>query len=1110
VATIPAATLASLKQLSARRSVTPFMMLLACAKLLLARYTGQQDIAIGAPIANRTRFATEHLIGTLVNTLVMRTNLEGDPTFGELLNRVRDTALEAYAHQDLPFERLVEEFSGNRDGAYSPLVQVLFNVPNAPMGEVLFDDLEWDVFDFDHGSAQFDLSLSVGTEHFGRVYLRYSTDLFESATAQRMLAHYLGLIEQVVADPDKPISSYGVLTDAERRLIIHDWNRTAAPYPADNRADELIEAQAQRAPDAVAVSMGADRLTYAKLDARANQLAHFLRRRGVERGSLVGICVERSPLMVVAVLAVMKAGATYVPLDPTFPGNRLRMMALDAGLALILSQRHILRALPDFPGERICLTDAAREIGAQPLNTVAIRSMPEDLAYVLYTSGSSGKPKGVEIPHRALTNFLWSMRTAPGCSEGDTLLAVTTLSFDISGLELLLPLIVGGRIELASRGEVSDARLLRERIEACHPTIMQATPATWRMLLDAGWGGSPTLKILCGGEALQRDLADALLARCAALWNMYGPTETTIWSTLERIEPAGEISIGRPIANTVVHILDAHLEPVPIGVAGELYIGGDGVARGYRHLTELTAERFLPNPFVGTASGKLYRTGDVARYLADGRIVHLGRSDFQVKIRGFRVEPDEVEAALARHPAVSQVVVAARNDRTDVKQLVAYLVPRRGLRPSTEELRAFLSRDLPAYMVPSSFVFLEQLPLTANNKIDVKALPDPATMPVTPAGPEAEPRGQFEVQLTALWQQVLGRGLIGVHENFFDIGGHSLKAVQLFAYLEQVLGRQLPLATLFEAPTIAQLARLLTESGWEPSTSSLVAIQPAGSAAPVFAVPGVGGNVLVYAPLAKLLGNDQPFYGLQARGLYGLAKPFRSVVEAATHYVRDIRSVRPAGPYIIAGACTGGLFAYEIAQQLTSAGERVVLVIIESWHPSAYRRRKMTLRVPLPIVYLWSKLVSFGAALAARPLREWPALFGNKALRIGALLSTDREETFASQDFHSQMVVEATLQAVATYETRPYRGGLLNLVAGGRKLAVGLIDTRRVWEQFARGPNATVVTAAEDSGRMFVSPHIEQTAALIAQYVAKEFAHAEAVTAQTPGIAADARAAARS
>jgi thioesterase domain-containing protein/acyl carrier protein len=709
------------------------------------------------------------------------------------------------------------------------------------------------------------------------------------------------------------------------------------------------------------------------------------------------------------------------------------------------------------------------------------------LAYILYTSGSTGQPKGVEISQRALVNFLCSMRQSPGCSAQDVMVSVTTLSFDIAGLELYVPLLVGARVEIVSRAVAMDGRQLRALCEAVQPTMMQATPATWRMLIEAGWLGSDRLTVLCGGEALPQDLVGALLDRSVALWNMYGPTETTIWSTIEKIQRADqEISIGRPIANTDIYILDQFLQPVPVGVSGELYIGGHGVARGYRGRAELTKERFVPHPFSTEPDAKLYRTGDVARYRPDGRIVHLGRVDHQVKIRGFRVELGEIEAVLSRHPAARQVVVTTREDQQGFKQLAAYLVCKDGPVPSPTELRACVRLELPDYMTPSFFVFLESMPLTANNKVDLRALPAPAPS-LSDGQAQVGPRDRMEVQLTLLWRQVLEVPKIGIHDNFFDLGGHSLKAAQLFFLLEQVFGRRLPLATLFQAPTIAGLASVLSREQWVPPWQSLVAIQPSGTAIPIFMVPGVGGNVLVFAQLAKLLGLDQPFYGLQARGLDGKETPFTSVPEMARHYIAEIRTVRPHGPYIVLGICTGGLIAYEMAQQLLEQGETASLVMMDTWHPSSYRphRYQWSMKFLLFLFIVWRTLGNIHVLLRMS-VKDWLPFIQRKSERLLSFLRNRAGEDDLFVEFQVERVSHSTRQAVARYAMRKYPGRILNVVASKRNVAETVTDTRHAWEQLGGKGSQTVQVAARDSGLLLTSPHVGEVSGHLQAFLAGE------------------------
>lgn len=1072
---LPTSLIERLKQFSAEHNATVFMTLLACFQILLRRYSGQTDVAVGSPIANRTQSAVESIIGSFVNTLVLRTDLSGDPTFIELMARVRETALEAYANQDFPFDKLVEMMHSSRDQSSAPVVQVLFNVPNAPIGEINVQGLSWVPFEVETQAAQFDLSLTIETEFSRRAYLTFNTNLFEPQTAERMLGQYKLLLQSALANPQRKLSELPTLTAPEQQQMLQDWNRTQREYPQSECFPQLFEAQVKRTPDAVALSMGSKALRYGELNAKANQLAGYLRTLGAKPGVTVGISLDRSLEMVIALLAVLKTGAAYVPLDPEFPRDRLRYMAKNASLAVVLTSASLAARFDAQVCRLLCLDREEDRIAQEADHDLGPIATPQDLAYILYTSGSTGQPKGVEIPHRALVNFLSSIQQDPGCTAHDVMLSVTTISFDIFGLELYVPLLAGARVEIASRAVAMDGRQLRDLCETVHPTIMQATPATWRMLVEVGWRGSSRLTVLCGGEALPPDLAASLLERCGALWNMYGPTETTIWSTIERIERTDrEITIGKPIANTDVYILDQFLQPAPIGVSGELYIGGHGLARGYRERPDLTAERFIPHPFSPEPLARLYRTGDLARYRPDGRIVHLGRSDHQVKIRGYRIELGEIETALSRHQAVRQAAVIAREDRQGAKQLVAYLVCQEGSAPSQQELRLFLRSEIPDYMVPSIFVFLKAMPLTANNKVDRKALPS-AVSSVSDELVHSGPRDQAEVQLTALWRQVLEVPQIGIHDNFFDLGGHSLKAAHLFFLLEHVYGRRLPLATLFQAPTIAELASVLSQENWTPPWQSLVAIQPNGAAVPIFMVPGVGGNVLVFAQLAKLLGPNQPSYGLQARGLDGKEAPFTSVPEMARHYVAQIRRFRPNGPYTVLGSCTGGLIAYEMAQQLVGQGQAVTLVVMDTWHPSTYRphRYRLPMTFGLPLFLLW-RIMRTIPRLVRFPVKDRVSFLQRKCKKLMSLSQPNAAKDELFVEFQVERVTRATLQAVARYDVRKYPGHILNIVASKRYVAQSVTDTRHVWPDFGGEGSKTVQVAAINSGQLLVTPHVEE------------------------------------
>ena len=768
--------------------LTPFMIMLAGFSALLHRYSAQNDIAIGTPISGRTNQLFEGVVGCFLNMLVLRTDLSGDPGFGELLRRVRSVALDAYDHADVPFEKLVADLQPRRDTSRSPLFQVALSFQSAPKAV----EMPVDVVSTASGGTLFDLTLFV-TEIAGQLTLtaEYNVDLFDRSTIARMLGHLETLLRVALEEPSRRLSELPVLTAAERTQLA-DWNATDARFDGPSTVHAMIADQAARTPDAVAVTDGAESLTYRELDRRSNQLARHLRELGVAAEAPVGICVDRSVGMFVGLLGILKAGAAYVPLDPAYPIERLALMLDDAGVEIVVSQARLLDRLPSRERRVVCLDRDWPAIARQDDGLLDVAVAGESLAYVIYTSGSTGRPKGVQVPHRAVVNFLNTMACAPGVSAGDVLVAVTTLSFDIAGLELYLPLTRGAQVVVAAGEQVTDGRELRTLLSSSGATAMQATPATWRLLLEAGWTG-PGVKMMCGGEALPRDLATELLDK-GELWNLYGPTETTIWSCAEHVRAESTVSIGRPIANTQVYVLDARFSPLPAGVPGELYIAGDGVARGYRGRPDLTAERFVPNPF-GRAGDRMYRTGDLARYLPDGRLECLGRLDHQVKVRGFRIELGEVEAVLAAHDRVREVVVVADELSPGDRRLVAYIVCRGGGSVTASDLRRFARVRLPDYMVPSFFVMLERIPLLPNGKVDRRSLPGP--FQAAGGVQRTPPRTPTERRIADIWQRVLGVAAVSVEDNFFDIGGHSLLSMRVVAAIEQELGCRLSPRVMF-------------------------------------------------------------------------------------------------------------------------------------------------------------------------------------------------------------------------------------------------------------------------------------------------------------------------
>jgi aspartate racemase len=932
-----------IKALSRAEGATPFMTLLAAFHTLLHRYTGQDDIVVGSPIAGRTRVETEGLISFFVNTLVMRGDLSGDPPFRELLRRVRDAALGAYAHQDVPFEKLVEDLHPSRDTSRSPLFQVMFVLQNTPPSAFTLPGLTATPIDVDPGTAKFDLSLYLdGRSEALSANLEYNTDLFLPATITRMLEHFRTLLEAIVADPGRRLSELPIMSEAERQQILVEWNDTRADYPRERCIHELFEAQAARTPEAVALASPAGSMTYLELDRRANQLARYLQSLGVGPETPVGICIERSPDMVVGLLGILKAGGAYLPLDPTLPAERLGFLLSDARPAVVVTRELLLGVLPSSQTRVACLDRDREAIAAMDASAPASGTSADGLAYVIYTSGSTGTPKGVQGLHRGAVNrFAWMWKAYP-FTPRDVSCHKTSLSFVDSVWELFGPLLAGVKVVLIPDEVLLESSRLVETLAAHRVTRIVLVPSLLRTLLDAEPDLGRRLPDLeqwtCSGEGLSSDLADrfhkAMPQR--TLLNIYGSSEVSADSTAYEVGTGllpASVPIGRPIANTRIYLLDKFRQPVPIGVPGELHVGGDGLARGYLERPELTAEKFIPDPFGSEPGARLYRTGDVARYLPDGDLEYLGRVDHQVKVRGFRVELGEIEAVLGQHPAVRECVVATQRDGAAEPRIVAYVVPGDAGAPAAAELRDFMRQKLPGYMVPSGFVTLEHLPLTPTGKVDRLALPAHRQTGQDASRGFVGPRDAVEAQLIGVWEKVLGVHPIGIGDNFFDLGGHSLLGVRLFARMEKVFGRRLLLSTLFQAPTVEQMADVLRQ-GWSPPWTLLVPIRPSGSRTPFFVVPSHAGDSLDFGQLSRYLDPDQPLYGFQARGLDGKELPHDRIEEMAAAYLEEVRMIQPSSPYFLGGYCFGGKVAFEMARQLQAKGEDIAfLVLFDSYGP---------------------------------------------------------------------------------------------------------------------------------------------------------------------------------
>jgi len=808
------------KSLTQTEGVTLFMTLLAAFKVLLLRYTGQQDMLVGTPIANRNRTEVEGLIGLFINTLVLRTDMSGDPSFRELLGRVKEVAFGAYGNQDVPFEKLVEQLQPERDLSRTPLFQVMFVMQNNPMPGLKLGNVTMSPMIIEGETSKFDLTLSIMEEADGNMsgWLEYNTDLFDRPMIGSLIEHYNTLLRGIIANPDEKISCLPILPAAERQRLLVEFNDTAAKYPLDKCVHQLFEAEVERAPDALAVIFEGEKLTYGELNNKANRIARRLQALGVGPESLVGISMERSLEMAVAIFGIFKAGGAYVPLDPAYPKDRLAFMAADAGLKVVLTHSRILQELPDIKVTTLCVDKELETSGESDSPVSGDRQQVENIAYVIYTSGSTGKPKGVMTPHEAVTNMILWMQATYEMTPADRLLQKTALSFDPSVWEFFWPLVTGATLVMARPYAEKDGDYMVKTLQEQKVTVLQLVPSLLKLLVEQeGFENCRDLRyVFCGGEALPAAVCERFLERLphARLTNVYGPTETTMhvttWEcrkdTLERIVP-----IGRPVGNTQAYVLDQRMQPVPIGVPGELCIGGVQVARGYLNRPELTAERFIADPFSKQQGRKLYRTGDLTRFRPDGGIEFLGRIDHQVKIRGYRVELGEIESVLREHSTVADVIVMAREDVPGDKRLIAYVQRKPDQPLKSSDLHKHLVAKLPDYMVPSAFVLLDKMPLLSNGKVDREALPAPEYSRQALEEEYVAPRNEVEEALAKIFAEVLGVEKIGINDNFFLLGGHSLLATQVLTRLRETLQSDVPLRRIFEEPTVAGMATAVEE-----------------------------------------------------------------------------------------------------------------------------------------------------------------------------------------------------------------------------------------------------------------------------------------------------------
>jgi surfactin family lipopeptide synthetase A len=932
-----------LRGYSRSHGLTPFMAMLSAYFVLLHRYSGQADLLVGTPVAARTRAETRKAVGFYANTLVLRAHLNEQISMPDLLKQVKRLTLEAIENQGVPFEKLVEEMHPERNSSHAPVFQTMFVFQTTPFAKTMFQGFKADPMLIDSGMTKFDITLSVSD--FNSAFdcaVEYSTELYDESTIATMMRHYQTLLSSMIDMPEAAIFELPMLDAVEIQRQLVEWNRTKSSKSSARCAHTIFEEQAMRYPDAPAIFFEDSVLTYSDLNLRSNRLARCLQSKGIGVESLVGIILDRSPEFIIALLAVLKAGAAYLPLDPDYPAERLSFMMGDAQpTALITTANYASRFTLD--SERLVIVEQTdtREYDESNLNT---NVEPANLAYVIYTSGSTGQPKGTLLEHKGLSNLIDVMCDAFGGGPGRRILQFCSISFDASVWEIFMALGTGGALVVAPGDVLASGPSLVRLLAEKEVTTLSIPPSVLRAIPYANLPKLDTL--ITGGEACTLELVKTW-GKGRRFFNCYGPTETTVCATMHECDPASVHSppIGHPVANTTAYILDKNLRVLPVGAAGELCVGGTQVARGYLDRPELTASRFVRDPF-RPDGGTIYRTGDLARYRQDGLIEFLGRADRQVKIRGFRIELGEVEQTISTHPAVKDAVVHVLNGRTEDKRLVAYIVPRPQFVPG--ELSEYLRGKLPSHMVPSSFVELDALPLTSNGKVDRTLLPEPCL--AAPATNRIAPRNAVESEIAAIWKEVLEIDEIGVLDNFFEIGGHSLLAMRLLSRLHEAFGIEVPLRRFFEMPTIEGVEKIIAQTrgngkvngtpashaaddslvNTEPAKhlQSLVPIQPRGDRTPLFLAAPAGGVVFPYYHLAPNLGDSQPLYALQDPGLDEHHVQFETVEELAAHYVSAMKTIQPDGPYMLGGWSFGGTVAFEMAQQLSRDGDRVSLLLM--------------------------------------------------------------------------------------------------------------------------------------------------------------------------------------
>ena len=921
--------LEGLQQLSNQQGVTLFITLLSAYKVLLNRYSRQQDIAVG--IANPIRKEVEAVSGCFTNILILRSEVTSNSEFMEFIQQVKVTTLEAYDHQDVTLRKVAETLVKKRDLGRNLLFQVMFifqnvpPIPNEGIAEVEVSE------GYESNISQCDLKFILTETVIGlKASAEYCTDLFKEQTILRMIGHYKELLGSIVKQPHQKIGLLFMLTAEEEYQLLVEFNDTNVDYPKDKTIVDLFEEQAAKTPEAIAVVFEEEQLTYKDLNKRANQLAHYLRSKGVKEETLVPICIERSLEMIIGILGILKAGGAYVPIDSDYPLERINFMLKDTGATVVISSKESSMKMQSRPDLHIIkLDEKLQALLDQPVNNVPTSLSPQNLCYVIYTSGSTGKPKGVMIEHQGLLDHCYGLIKSAQLNTCTSFALFSPLVFDAGHSIIFSSFFLGATLHILSNELIVDGEKLVLYLKNNSVDCIKIVPSVWLSYINGNNIVLSNKVMIFGGESFPEKILQHLvkLHFCGDVYNHYGPTETTIGKCIYKVDlqrSYTNIPIGKPFSNTHLYIVDQLNQIVPIGVPGELYISGEGVARKYLNRPDLTTEKFITNPFNSNTTARLYKTGDKARWIADGNVEYMGRIDEQVKIRGHRIEPGEIENVLIECKGVKQAAVLAYENKQGNKILVGYIVAERLFNKQT--MITYLQGKLPEYMIPVMWVELERLPLTRNGKIDKKALSDSCNAEAL-NDIYVAPRNEAELALAKIWERVLEIEKVGIYDNFFEIGGNSIQAAQIFSIIRKKLGKNLPLSILFQAATIDQLAIYIIEKRTGIFWSSLVPIQPNGSKPPLFCLHAGAGTVLLYNSLSLHLGIEQPIYGLQAKGLNGTESPHTNIEDMATHYINEIRIVQPEGPYFLAGYCLGGILAFEIAQQLTRQMLKVALLV---------------------------------------------------------------------------------------------------------------------------------------------------------------------------------------